>query len=666
MLRGGFPAGRGDSSRFLVPRGKVLQVKRFPFILLLSFMVCVFGSLSISSPLSADVPPLKPYGQLVDEVVAFLFSDVGDGGIRTNDDDPGGYPVPPYFYHYAIGDDNDLESSTVGYPGYASVSYPAYTACVAIDAFLDYRRYSGDPEGLERARAYADWILEHRTPATDLYGNLPYSTQTDGIMGGGWDGEAIMTDKPPMFGLRLLRLYDITNEMIYWQGALEIAASLAATQLAGPPADDGRWPWRVRPSDGFVTQDYTSHLQPALRFFTEMAARTSNPTYAAVRDRIWQWLLNNPCNPSSESYGRWEAFYEDQSPEMQEGKQDHYSAHEMIVELIQRQPTDWEQMAVAILDSAAARYLVTTGLGSYVPVTLEWEGWPEATYASTLQFARTALLLYQALDGHPLQNPDYAAWAYAMADICTHGQNFRCITPDGRMFTAIKDILFPFSIESWYEQNFNTVKYYLELMHLDPAFAPTDEHHMLWSDQAVISIVYAPVDTVVQYEVKSGQGREQLKLAATPDWITAAGSPLAEMADPGSPGPGYHWDATTQVLTVAHVADPVVVHVVSTGLGNDTGDVPSVALLTNIHPNPFNPRTTISFRLDTTGWVRLAVYDARGKLMVRLVDEHHPVGSYQINWDGLDERGQPAASGVYFVQLEVDNIVSARKVLLAR
>jgi hypothetical protein len=620
-----------------------------------------------AAPLSAAVPPLKPYDQLVDEVMVFFFSDVGEGGIRTNDDDPGGYPVPPYFYHYAIGDDNDLWSSPVGYPGYYSVSYPGYTASVAIDAFLDYRRYSGDDEGLVRARAFADWILEHRTPPADLYGNLPYSTQTEGVMGGGWDGEAIMTDKPAMFGLRLLRLYDITGEPAYWQGAEEIAVTLAATQLDGPPTDRGRWPWRVRPSDGLVTQDYTSHLQPALRFFDAMAARTDDPAYAEVRDNTWQWLLDNPCNPLSESYNRWEAFYEDQSPEMQEGKQDHYSAHEMIVELIQRQPAGWQEMAVAILDSAAARYLVTTGLGDYVPVTLEWEGWQEATYASTLQFARTALLLFQALQGHPLQNPDYETWAYDMAAVCSYGQNFRCVTPDGRMFTAIKDILFPFSIESWYEQSFNTVKYYLELMYLDPSLAPGYEHHMLWSGRPVRSVVYSSTDSVIRYEVAGGQGRELLKLAVSPNDVLAAGVPLAEMPNPDDPGPGYHYDTVTHVLTVSHVNDPVEIFVLfPTGLVDDTREVPDAAAVTGIYPNPFNPLTTIHFFLTRVTEVRLAVYDVRGRLVRLLADGVRPAGFHQESWDGRDRQGASVTSGVYFARLEAGGQVSTRKMVLVQ
>jgi len=166
-------------ARLLSPdRGFAVHTKSF--LLLVLFILA-----SRITVVSAEVPPAKPFADLVAEVTAFLFSDVGRNGIRTNDDDPAGYPVPPYFYSYAINDGNNLNGNLVGYPGYLSVSYPAYTACVGIDAFLDWRRWSGDDEGLVRAQAYADWILEHRTPAGDLYGNLPYSSQTDGVMGGG-------------------------------------------------------------------------------------------------------------------------------------------------------------------------------------------------------------------------------------------------------------------------------------------------------------------------------------------------------------------------------------------------------------------------------------------------------------------------------------------------
>jgi len=352
---------------------------------------------------------------------------------------------------------------------------------------------------------------------------------------------------------------------------------------------------------------------------------------------------------------------------MQTGKQDHYSAHEMIVELIDRQPDGWQQTAVAIFDSVAARYLVWDGLGDYVPVTLEWEGWEEATYASSLQFARTALLLYQALDGHPLQRPEFATWAQNMAAACSHGQNFRCVQPDGRMFTTVKDILFLFNIDSWYEQNFNTVKYYLELLCLDPSLAPSDENHMLWSSRAVRSITYPTTGSNLQYEVASGAGREVLKLAAAPLAVLAASEPLPEMETPDQIGPGYHWDAEASLLTVVHTADPVVVHFSPTAvIGNDQGGYwlePQLEVIGAAGTE----QAAIRLALPRAATVNLAVFDLRGRRVRTLLKAAYlAAGNSSLTWYGRDEVGRTVAQGVYVLQLEVENRTKTHNLVLLR
>jgi len=629
----------------------------------------VLGLLFVGGTVRAEVPAAKPLDQLAAEVMGFLVSDVGTGGIRTNDDDPEGYPVPPYFYHYAIKDGNGLWSCGPGYPGYCAVSYPAYTASVAIDAFLDYRRWSGDPEMLVRARQYADWMLEHRTPADDLYGNLPYSTQTEGVMGGGWDGTAIMTDKPAMFALRLLRLHDITGEAAYWTGALEIADVLVATQLAGGPADDGRWPFRVVPSDGTVTHDYTSHLQPAVRLFDALAARTGDPAHANARNRAWTWLLANPCEPAAEHYQRWEAFYEDQTPEMQIGKRDHYSAHEMIVELVARRPEGWEATAVAILDTTSARFL-QAGPGTlyqqYVPVTLEWEGWEWATYAASFQYARTALLLHAALAGNPLQDDAWRTRALAMADVGTHGQNDRGHAADGRMFTTVYDLITLFNVDSWYEQNFNTVKYALEIMALEPELAPTGATHLLSADRALTAISYAEPGWAVVYASAGGGGREVIRLAASPATVLAGGAPLAEMVDPDAPGPGWHWDSERELLTVAHATGPVQIRL-------DVTAAPArpIAPLLTLTARSLDAGPPLMLSLARSAAVTVDIHDLRGRRVRRLLPATAlTAGRHDLAWDGRDERGVVVASGVYLARAAVvgaresDAVATARIVLV--
>ncbi len=620
-------------------------------------------------PARAQVPPAKPYGTLAAQVMEFLLSDVGDGGIRVDPDDPEGGVVPPYFYHYGIYDNNNLWSSTVGYPGYAAVSYPAYTASVAIDAFLDWRRYSGDDRALERARQYADWILAHRTPAADLYGNLPYSTQTDGAMGGGWDGDAIMTDKPAMFGLRLLRLHDITGDPSYWRGAVDIAGTLVATQRSGGPGDDGRWPFRVRPSDGEVRQDYTSNLVPAVRFFTAMARRTGNPGFTAAARRAWDWLLANPCQPASSAWQRWEGFYEDQDPAMQTGKVDHYSAHEMIAELTVRRPAGWAETAIAILDTAAARFLIERpdqGLGPYIPATYEWAGWMEATYAATLQFACASLRLHQALQGDSRQRSQWRNQGLEMAAACSWGQNTRGIAADGRMHTTLKDITRLFNAISWYEQNFNTVKYYLELMALEPALSPADEHHMLEASAELRWIVYPPAAPSLRYETAGGAGWEMLRVAAAPTGVSAGGAALPRLAAQpprGTPpaASGWHHDPATGVLVVAHAAGPVEILFGPTGVGGGGGEggeggaggaggapapTLTVASLAAAAGGP-----GVLLRLATEARVTLAVHDLRGRPVRRLLEGSAlPAGEHIVRWDGRGDHGRPVAGGLYLAR----------------
>lgn len=628
-------------------------------------LAAVLLAFAASVATATPAEPLKPVDQVVDEVVAFLHSDVGIDGIRTNDDDPEGYPVPPYFYHYAIKDLNGLWSGGGGYPGYDAVSYPAYTASVGIDAFLAHWRYTGSTESLDRAVAYADWILDHLTPAGDLYARVPYSTQTDAIMGGGWDGEAIELDKPPMFGLRLLDLYDITGDPRYLAAADTIAATMAATQMAGPVADDGRWPFRARPSDGLVTQDYTSHLTPAVLFLEAMGDRLGDPTLTAASQRAWSWLLANPCSPGSPSYQRWEAFYEDQSPEMQTGFRDHYSAHEMIIELVQRRPAGWQATAVDIMDWVRATYLIDgdgTEAGIYWPSTYEWSGWYHATFASTMQFAYAAQLLYQALDGDPLQDTELDRLSQGMVLVCTHGQNDRGIAEDGRMHTTLKDIWAYLDSTSWYEQNFNTVKYMIAFMGLDPSWAPVDEDHLLRWTSPIVSIEYGGAARVA-YSTLDDAGFETFKLASAPGSVLVGGMPLPQLASDDGATEGWTWDAATQLCTVRHGAGPVEIVAWST-------DVPPAAAsafrLLPPSPNPANPAVTLTVELDAAATVRLDVLDVRGRVVRTVLDADLPAGSHSRRWDGRDDAGRECGSGRYVARLSAGGVVSSRVVTLVR
>lgn len=95
-------------------------------------------------------------------------------------------------------------------------------------------------------------------------------------------------------------------------------------------------------------------------------------------------------------------------------------------------------------------------------------------------------------------------------------------------------------------------------------------------------------------------------------------------------------------------------------------DTPGSPLLAQARPNPFRPSTQLAIRLPSSGRARLAVYDAQGRLIRTLLDERLPAGETLASWDGRDERGAAAASGVYFARLETDKGVQTTKLSLLR
>jgi hypothetical protein len=84
------------------------------------------------------------------------------------------------------------------------------------------------------------------------------------------------------------------------------------------------------------------------------------------------------------------------------------------------------------------------------------------------------------------------------------------------------------------------------------------------------------------------------------------------------------------------------------------------------YPNPFNPATTLAFSLPAAGPARLSIHDAAGRLVKRLVTGVLPAGRHEVLWTGRDDRGAPAASGLYLVRLEAGGRMAARKILLAK
>ncbi len=100
-------------------------------------------------------------------------------------------------------------------------------------------------------------------------------------------------------------------------------------------------------------------------------------------------------------------------------------------------------------------------------------------------------------------------------------------------------------------------------------------------------------------------------------------------------------------------------------------DLPSVEptgpVLYPAAPNPFNPRTVISFRLTEPGRVTLRIHDLSGRLVRVLVDRQElAAGLHHAVWNGRGNEDRETASGVYFCRLLVGNQVRTSRLTLVK
>jgi hypothetical protein len=84
------------------------------------------------------------------------------------------------------------------------------------------------------------------------------------------------------------------------------------------------------------------------------------------------------------------------------------------------------------------------------------------------------------------------------------------------------------------------------------------------------------------------------------------------------------------------------------------------------YPNPFNPSTTIRYRLDGPTELTLRVYNLKGQLVRELVSGSRTAGDYSIVWDGTDSQGRQVASGVYHLRMKVGGIEHVKSMIMIK
>jgi hypothetical protein len=102
-----------------------------------------------------------------------------------------------------------------------------------------------------------------------------------------------------------------------------------------------------------------------------------------------------------------------------------------------------------------------------------------------------------------------------------------------------------------------------------------------------------------------------------------------------------------------------------TAIGDENNlPVPEVTM-TN-YPNPFNPDTTIQFKLPTSSKITLTIYNLKGQKIRTLANDIYSKGEQSFLWEGDTDAGKQAPCGMYLCKLKGVGLEVTRKLTLMK
>jgi len=128
-------------------------------------------------------------------------------------------------------------------------------------------------------------------------------------------------------------------------------------------------------------------------------------------------------------------------------------------------------------------------------------------------------------------------------------------------------------------------------------------------------------------------------------------------------------DGYYEILNILHSYDTPNVDITTldyTGLSTVSEGVPIEFSLHDNYPNPFNPKTTISFELSHNSFVNITIYDMLGRQVKTLINQTQDAGYRSVIWNATNDYGKPVSAGIYLYQIQAREYISTKKMVLLK
>jgi M6 family metalloprotease-like protein len=128
----------------------------------------------------------------------------------------------------------------------------------------------------------------------------------------------------------------------------------------------------------------------------------------------------------------------------------------------------------------------------------------------------------------------------------------------------------------------------------------------------------------------------------------------------------YYWLENIAINGAAEYYGPVLITVGQPGEEPPVPQIPLTTALLDAYPNPFNPITHLQYTVKAAETVSIDIFNVRGQLIRSYSARHAKAGQYRIIWDGKDQHGRDASSGVYMYRMTSGKYAASKKMILMK
>ena len=444
------------------------------------------------------------------------------------------------------------ESGTKAYQGRTLPNNPAcvfagFTESLAVK----YRIFSGDESYLQLVRDCLDYMLKNGTSPSDyVWANSPYSSAAPGDTtyegssrhgNGIGDGHYILEpDKVAEMGVAYLQFYQITEEKVYLEAALNCANALAKNVREGSYGKSP-WPYRVHAPSGVVVEEYCSNILPAVKLFDELARIQSRinlsqelqDSYKKARDIAWKWLYSweGPMKTFV-----WKGYFEDVALDHENKNRVQLTPLEIARYVMQYPEYDqfYKQNVPALIEWCNSVFGTHNALGYNAQCEQLLCMTPMGSH--TARYASVCAMWYALSKCDKYKNEAYENFNWAT--YCTAKSGFVSVGPDWHA--------------AWFSDGYGDyIKHFMDGLAAVPEWAPAGENHLLSSTNIVQKIDYN--SNKIAYSTFMPASSEVLRLTAMPEQVTVDGKTI-KRDDQLKSTEGWSWEKLSSggVLRVKH------------------------------------------------------------------------------------------------------------------